>query len=500
MKKLRRIIAVLYASLFLFGISFSASACQEMKDIVPKEYGAWDNHYIYRGNGRAKTTGEDYERLVTSVQIGENSYSVADCLDFEIKGDDVYLILCCECDNALQSVFCLVKYNIKEKTQTLLTQDRVVTNEEVEYYYCPDKIDGIYDDSILLRAQGIKKEYYENGFRDFEFVWYTVDFDGQIVSAKTEDFSDYEWISDEYLVGETYNSTRKTTELKYRKGHFSEAVYVCDLLSQNATYEWSYVEKNGMKGLLIEEYPNKEYNTAGRYLESITFYNLETKEKNSCFVRRYAEWIGEKEYLKTFDITTVNFVYLFKKFTAETECNNRIEKVIYSENSIHIEPFFDLTEKKEYSIYYISDDKMVYMKLWSDSFRGCMSFGTAWQYYQYDMNTKKERKISKKKRFALSAEYDETKEIKKGITLGDYIYFLHDEVVGISTLTYKLRRYNTKTETTETLQFWNEYRRASDNEKYGKYCDNLWFAFGDIKSGAYTTRAYGFYEFIIRDY
>ena len=67
-----------------------------MGDVVPEEYGEWDNNYVYRGNGRSKTTGEDYEQLVNSVEIEGENYTVLACADFEIKGDDVYMILACQ--------------------------------------------------------------------------------------------------------------------------------------------------------------------------------------------------------------------------------------------------------------------------------------------------------------------------------------------------------------------------------------------------------------------
>ena len=46
---------------------------QTFDNLVPEEYGAWENYYIYHGNVKSKTTGEDSAYLVTEVTAGEDS-------------------------------------------------------------------------------------------------------------------------------------------------------------------------------------------------------------------------------------------------------------------------------------------------------------------------------------------------------------------------------------------------------------------------------------------
>ena len=65
--------------------------------LVPEEYGAWDNYYIYHGNVRSKTTGENGENLVTSVELDGKNYTVNSCDDSAIVGDDIYMCLTLSC-------------------------------------------------------------------------------------------------------------------------------------------------------------------------------------------------------------------------------------------------------------------------------------------------------------------------------------------------------------------------------------------------------------------
>ena len=131
------------------------SACgQDMEDIIPQTYGAWENHYIYRGNGRCKTTGEDYEKLVESVIIDDSYCRVYSCEDFEILGDDLYMILSCDKPRNSQSfyseMYCFVRYDIKDKTQTVVFTDSNVRIGELDYFYRPYEIEAIYEDCIVL--------------------------------------------------------------------------------------------------------------------------------------------------------------------------------------------------------------------------------------------------------------------------------------------------------------------------------------------------------------
>ena len=53
--------------LFCIGLALATlflSACEDptFEELIPESYGAWEGNYIYRGNVRSKTTGENPER------------------------------------------------------------------------------------------------------------------------------------------------------------------------------------------------------------------------------------------------------------------------------------------------------------------------------------------------------------------------------------------------------------------------------------------------------
>ena len=140
MKGLKRVLTIALTALFAFA-ALCVSACQTMEDVIPETYGEWEQNYLYRGNGRTKTTGEDYEKLVETVEIDGASYNAIYCLDSKIHGDDMYMLLVCQKGGEdltvryytgggwkyrLDVVHCLVSYNIKDKTQKLLTTDQKI--------------------------------------------------------------------------------------------------------------------------------------------------------------------------------------------------------------------------------------------------------------------------------------------------------------------------------------------------------------------------------------
>ncbi len=497
MRKLKRLLAILFASLFTLMVGASVSACQSMEDIVPEKYGEWDGNYIYRGNGRAKTTAEDYEQLVQSVELFGESYTVLDCVDFEIKDDDMYLILKCDYSDILEDIYCLVKYDIKNKTQTLLTHDTTFPLENAEFYYRPIEIAGVYEDCVLLQANVIKNEYLQPNIINWENGWYKVDLNHFSEEAVEEDFSNYVWASKEYLIAEKYNSSTHKYELYYRKGHFSEAVCISDVLGDSENWSYTYVEKNRMKGLVIKKFGdyNKIYGCS--FLISISFFNLETQELTSCEVGAYATWVGEMDYLKIYNLKTIEYYeMLFEKKKGDVEYNNEIKKVVYAEDGIRLEPLCDLNENCKYDIYALTGDKFVYREAWYESWRGCKFGGEEYKYYEQDLKTNERREIEYEEMLDLEDKYAVIYELEKGITFGDYIYFLHEETIynGLmakSGLAYMLKRYNIKTQEIEVMQLWYGDPRDSQRHEYEKFSGALWFTCG---------YEYDFYEFAVRNY
>ena len=70
-----------------------AGCYPDLEELVPDAYGGWDDNYVYYGNFRSKTTGEDTEILIKRVDLNGTTYDVTDWTDFECVGDDMYICL-----------------------------------------------------------------------------------------------------------------------------------------------------------------------------------------------------------------------------------------------------------------------------------------------------------------------------------------------------------------------------------------------------------------------
>ena len=74
-----------FISIFL--ILFVLCSCTKYEDLVPNsdDYASWDGLYIYKGNYRSKTTGEDEERLIKNINyFTEDVFTGTE----EMSGDD----------------------------------------------------------------------------------------------------------------------------------------------------------------------------------------------------------------------------------------------------------------------------------------------------------------------------------------------------------------------------------------------------------------------------
>ena len=73
-------------------LAITACGCN-VEDFIPDSYGASDGNYLYIGNGRTTTTGENFEMLVSEIQEDGYTYKVSSCLDYGYSGDNAALLL-----------------------------------------------------------------------------------------------------------------------------------------------------------------------------------------------------------------------------------------------------------------------------------------------------------------------------------------------------------------------------------------------------------------------
>ncbi len=501
------------AVMFFFNFTCLLS-CQKMEDLAPKQYGKWDNNYIYRGNGRAKTTGEDYEQLVKTVTIGQDIYSVLECVDFEIEEEDIYMILVCEdltqetgneaqqYMNDLEKIFCLIKYNIQKKTQQLLTTDKVVIYDNKEYFYRPYFIHGIFDNFIVLRAYVQKEDTSENILKRNLCANYTIDFNANIINPDIQYSTDWKWASKEYLIKSNYNSENNCDELYYRTKQFSDPILVYQKERDGTFseyYNWDYIEQNDVSGILIKDYIRKGSIDSQPQLKTIKFYNFSTNIMSDAIsIGKYAQFYGNNNFIKTYNCKTIDyFETFFETKSVKVEIDNMVYRLVFDENGVHLENFLDLAEEHNYKIYGVLHDKIVYEDRYYTNSQGCSVGGSKYNYYEHDIVNKIKTEIDFEKLILLEDEYISVYERQEGQKVGKYIYFLHEEDVyagmGTTSIVYLLNRYDTETTTIETMQLWHSEEGHYNNEVTVKYCDKLWYICDN-------NGTFNFFEFAVYPY
>ena len=518
---MKRFLTIVLAVLTLFSVA-CISSCQSMDDIIPEVYGEWDGNYIYRGNGRSKTTGEEYEQLIESVEVEGETYYASACVDSKIVNDDVYMILACQedkptvdveyhpygWDSDLDLTYCLVVYNIQNKTQKLLFTEQIITcDNEAEMFYRPSVIEGVFGETIVLRAYVQNAGFIGDDLSLRNYEWCTVDLDGNLLDFSFEYLvnstyeTPWEWVSDEYGVADVYEKSGR--KLYYRDHTLSEPIlfYTHSTDAYSHPYEWSYVEQDGRKGVLIEEYYRVESNKHSnqKKVGTLRFYDFETNQTSSISIDKHALFYMDNRYVKTYDYTTIEYYETwFEKKTADVEINNAIYRLTYDENGVHLENFFDLPEEHRFTIYGIQEDKMAYCEVWYENPHGCDIFGGSEAVYvEHDLLSGEKRTMEFEDTKVLEDEYAAVYEKEKGVAVGDYIYFLHEEtlqaLMSSPHTAYQLKRLNKQTNELEIMQLWYERKNHGYSNLELKYCEDLWFTCGYFEY-------YDFYEFTIRSY
>lgn len=102
-------------------LSFTLVGCKSYEDYIPLEeaYGSWDGNYIYYGNVRCKTTGEDEQLLVEEIYYNEQIYKIDSLQKFDYINNDVYMIMSFNNEND-QYINVFLKYDIMNKAVEIL--------------------------------------------------------------------------------------------------------------------------------------------------------------------------------------------------------------------------------------------------------------------------------------------------------------------------------------------------------------------------------------------
>ena len=153
--------------------------CTPMSEVVPEKYGEWEGYYVYRGNVRSKTTGEEDVYLVETLEKDGVIYSVTATNDYLYQEDDIWLCLEIAPQNEIAGktpyTSCLVRYDMENWQATPIYYG---------YEFDADNVHLVKEDVIVLSREG-KQE-----------VFYTVDYYGNIVEENAWRYGEYEYFAD----------------------------------------------------------------------------------------------------------------------------------------------------------------------------------------------------------------------------------------------------------------------------------------------------------------
>lgn len=483
------------------------TACQEpvpggtnidFEDLVPEAYGEWDGNYIYRGNVRSKTTGEDAKYLVQNVEIGGISYSVVSCNDYDVVENMMYLTLTVSDTNYSN---CLVSYDVNAQEQTLIFHKFKNEVDVSGYYeYEMNYVEQVFENGDILvngmrRWYGIDGASAPDGVATTSLLFIINQF-GTVEEDVDEEYLLYTRISDTYW--QKYDYIDGSQKL-YVRGWREEPVLVYDWVeSAHYTYNITFVEKNGAEGYLIETWRDKKEGEWKDSFIKLEFFDLKQKKLSTLFEgEKYAEWVAVPD-------KTVLFLYEYDEYAYHTKdsdgtytAQKDIEIIVldYSDKGVtakaqgnhwedgftyQIEAFNELTGD-------------AYARVnWMASARGCDSGGSKNEYWEIPVAEGSQKRVLKQEKYDASLEsVKNTYYAKNGVTFGDYVYFvryqrLRNTIIGQARSAYIFQRYSTSADKMDTMQLWMNANYAGEGQKY---CQMMWDFNGEVRN-----------EFIISKY
>lgn len=506
----KKIIAAVTTILSVCMLGVGCQIHQSFGSLVPEEYGEWDNHYIYHGNVRSKTTGEDGEYLVTSVTESGKTYTVDGCADSAILGDDIYLCLNLSYmgENGAEIEYGLVKYNVKTKTQDLLLLEYTYQPEEgTTYVYRPYSIERVYEEGGLL-LQGQREEITVDDYgaeqTNYQTAYFKVDYDGAFLEEIVYNTAGYSRVSDDYFTKAVSDSMTEEVTLYYITWGMDEGLPICSYDNANVYVECEFIDKNDVQGFLLKTYGLEDgtapENYYGEKLKKVEFFNLAKNEIVSIFEGdTYVEWVGipNKEYFITYEYDNVKYmqksgmIETANEYTATVKKNCVLQHIIYSVNYVGLEtayifnPLMGLQNVRG-----VVNDKELYISLeWYESAAGCNNGGYQSKQYKVDLekgslDTVKQEEWNNSQTICYGSY-----ALKNGVSCGNYGYYI--ERIKLTTVyqntsyAYRLQRYNSTDKQTDVMQLW----KSSGSDEEEKYCQLMWRA----GSGNLD-------EFIVRNY
>jgi len=456
-KIIKSAISILLSATFLGLAITTFSGCKNVYDYKPESYGEWEGNYIYKGNYRSKTTGEDGEVLVSEVVYEGNTYQVEAYGEGNIEdgyfgklyyyfyyGDFVYLVLRGECSNdeTFSSKKFLVRYDLKEKTQeTLLAEDLKNTTNDFDWI---SYVDG--EKIVVMRDE----------------TWSAIDLNGNEIEEEFPQKSNVRVLNNEYLIYENY--VEET--LVYRTFADPTERKIMDL-ERNVEYSYKFTENENQKGILLLN-KNK---SGGDTVYDFKFFDLETGTLRTVAenFNKKVKWVDENyNYFITYEQGLVqwteegNSCFGVEEKSATTNLNCKLYAVDYENCSIREVYTFD-PNRNCTQVNILGDGNIYVTQVWWEDYKFLKNDGGK-EYARYRFDTESET-------FTLVEEdvYDELFDLPfkgESVTCGEYEYYKTEVYVPLMwgrSFAYSLVRTNG--EKTETLQFCTTYGKNNDLEE-----------------------------------
>lgn len=427
---------VMFVMVFLF-ITLTLSGCRKYEDLVPeeKDLANWDGNYIYYGNKRSKTTGEDTEILIREVEYLNIQYNLFEVSDFIYLNDDIYMIAYMKNKDSISDYHydssMLLHYNTKEKTTAVIyfsnNQDEFIDNffHTTEDFFIISRYD--YKSNGLIKITLANKEVEEipKGY-------------------------DYRVVED-YLIF-TYNSMVHYTKM--------DIIELNPIPDANTNAYFSIIEIDGNRLLRIF---SKSFRSSFNFIGELKYYDFE-------LITLFTAWkyesdknvslIGDNYFVIG---TTVGYDYVSslknydtKKYEVLTEylsTSNILYKVSYQDKEFKIENIFEFPDNLAFETgEVLADGKIIfyatYVKRGSQLFPG----GVKHSEYLFDPQDKSlTTKFKKEKPNNVSSNFEQ------GIECGNDTYYFESVVYGPfmgGYYAYYLYKYNKMTKQKELMQFF----------------------------------------------
>ncbi|MBR4943541.1 MAG: hypothetical protein IKZ28_05865 [Clostridia bacterium] len=483
--------------------AFAFASCQNFEDLVPEEYGAWENNYIYRGNIRSKTTGENGETLVSNVDYDGVTYGVNTCTDYEFVGDNIYMLLSLTSSVDWTGKNALVRYDVKEKTQEV-TSFAVTVDAESDlggtWTYAPLSIERVFEEEEKIILYGSRNHDYEtDGLKNtsYSYLYYTINFDGEIVGEETLDFSRYVRASDDYFY-QGNNVEDGKLSYEYVTWGMSEGKNFYEFAPTTESYsQLQFVEKNGAKGFLISEYERGE---VYHRLQALKFYDLASNQTISLFEgNALVIWVETPnwEYFMTYENSDVTYTQRDGMFGPTNEQKTTVRKncvlykIEYSANATTAKKAFEGNADKDYTFFAgVVEDVFYTRAFWYENAGGCKGGGRYQANYAINLKTGKEKKVRDDNYSDMQDECYGYYARQNGAACGDYSYYIQREeltsIGNVQNYAYLLKRYNKSDKKTDVMQLW----KGGSSHEQEKYCQQMWKG----------SQGGNIYDFIVRNY